>query len=93
VRLAVHGAATYDRHDQTGGLEGGAMRFKPEYSDAHNKFCKEVIKRQHELLKVPFPWASYADIQCLCAYVTLECAHPTKDQLQTRIGERKQKET
>jgi hypothetical protein len=38
VRLAIHGAATWDQHDQTGGLEGAAMRFKPEYSDAHNKF-------------------------------------------------------
>jgi len=75
VRLAIHGAATWDRYLQNGGLEGGRMRFKPEYSDAHNKFCKEVIKRQHELIKVPFPWASYADIQCLCAYVALECAH------------------
>ena len=75
VRLAIHGAATWDKTDQTGGLEGAAMRFKPEYSDAHNKFCKEVIKRQHELLKVPFPWASYADIQCLSSYVALECAH------------------
>jgi len=74
VRLAIHGAATWDKNDQTGGLEGARMRFKPEHSDAHNKFCKEVIKRQHELLKVPFPWASYADIQCLCAYVALECA-------------------
>merc|ERR1719242_3024687 len=43
--------------------------------DAHNKFCKEVIKRQREMLKVPFPWASYADIQCLSSYVALECAH------------------
>jgi predicted heme/steroid binding protein len=75
VRLAIHGAATYDRHDGTGGLEGGAMRYKPEYSDAHNKFCKPIVKRQHELFKVPFPWASYADIQCLCAYVTIECAN------------------
>lgn len=75
VRLAIHGAATYDKHDGTGGLEGGAMRFKPEYSDAHNKFCKEIVKRQHELVKVPHPWASYADIQCLCAYVALECAN------------------
>lgn len=75
VRLAIHGAATYDKHDGTGGLEGGAMRFKPEYSDAHNKFCKEIIKRQHELIKVPHPWASYADIQCLCSYVALECAN------------------
>jgi len=75
VRLAIHGAATYDRHTGTGGLEGGAMRFKPEYTDAHNKFCKPIIKRQHELFKIPFPWASYADIQCLCSYVALECAN------------------
>jgi len=75
VRLAIHGAATYDRHTRTGGLEGAAMRFKPEYSDAHNKFCKPIVKRQHELFKVPFPWASYADIQCLCSYVALECAN------------------
>jgi len=75
VRLAIHGAATYCRHTGTGGLEGGAMRFKPEYSDAHNKFCKPIVKRQHELFKVPFPWASYADIQCLCSYVALECAN------------------
>jgi len=75
VRLAIHGAATYDRSDGTGGLEGAAMRFKPEYSDAHNKFCKEIIKRQHEMIKTPHPWASYADIQCLCSYVALECAN------------------
>ena len=75
VRLAIHGAATWDRHLQNGGLEGGRMRMKPEYSDAHNKFCKEIVKRQHELMMVPFPWASYADIQCLAAYVALECAH------------------
>jgi len=75
VRLAIHGAATWDRYDGTGGLEGAAMRFKPEYSDAHNKFCKEIIARQHELIKVPFPWVSYADIQCLSAYVALECAN------------------
>jgi len=74
VRLAIHGAATWREKTKDGGLEGGRMRFKPEYSDAHNKFCKEVVKRQHEMIKVPFPWASYADIQCLCAYVTLECA-------------------
>jgi len=74
VRLAVHGAATWQESDKTGGLEGGAMRYKPEWSDAHNKFCKHIIKRQHELIKVPHPWASYADIQCLCAYVTIECA-------------------
>lgn len=75
VRLAIHGAATYDRFDGTGGLEGGAMRYKPEYSDAHNKFCKQVVKRQHEEIKVKHPWASYADIQCLCAYVAIECAN------------------
>merc|ERR1719191_1683026 len=75
VRLAVHGAATYDRFDGTGGLEGGAMRYKPEYSDAHNKFCKQVVKRQHEEVKLKHPWASYADIQCLCAYVAIECAN------------------
>lgn len=75
VRLAIHGAATWDQHDKTGGLEGAAMRFKPEYSDAHNRFCKEVVKRQHAVMKVPFPWASYADIQCLASYVALECAN------------------
>jgi len=74
VRLAIHGAANWNQHDKSGGLEGGAMRFRPEYSDAHNKFCKHIVKRQHDLIKVPFPWASYADIQCLCSYVAIECA-------------------
>jgi len=74
VRLAIHGAATWEESTKTGGLEGGAMRYKPEWSDAHNKFCKHIIKRQHDLIKVPNPWASYADIQCLSSYVSIECA-------------------
>jgi hypothetical protein len=43
-------------------------------SDAHNRFCKPILKRQHDLIKIPFPWASYADIQVLSAYVSIECA-------------------
>lgn len=74
VRLAIHGAATWDKDEKTGGLEGGCMRFRPEFSDAHNKFCKHILKRQHDLIKVPFPWATYADIQCLSSYVAIECA-------------------
>jgi len=75
VRLAIHGSATWQESDRSGGLEGGAMRYKPELSDAHNRgFCKHILKRQHDLIKVPNPWASYADIQCLCAYVSIECS-------------------
>eukprot|EP00929_Paragymnodinium_shiwhaense_P027141 TRINITY_DN159_c0_g1_i1.p1 TRINITY_DN159_c0_g1~~TRINITY_DN159_c0_g1_i1.p1 ORF type:complete len:714 (-),score=220.77 TRINITY_DN159_c0_g1_i1:284-2425(-) len=73
VRLAIHGAATWDKDERSGGLEGACMRYRPEFSDAHNKFAKHVLKRQHDLIKVPFPWASYADIECLCSYVALEC--------------------
>jgi len=74
VRVAIHAAVTWDQRDGSGGCEGGAMRYKPEYSDAHNKFAKHILKRQHELIKVPFPWASYADIQVLASYVSIECA-------------------
>jgi len=74
VRLAIHGAATWDKDEQSGGQEGALMRFRPEYSDAHNKFCKHILKRQHELYKVNFPWATYADIQILASYVAIEVA-------------------
>merc|ERR1719409_1090011 len=74
VRLAIHAAATWDKDEKSGGQEGALMRFRPEYSDAHNKFCKHILKRQHELYKVNFPWATYADIQILASYVAIEVA-------------------
>lgn len=50
------------------------MRFRPERSDAHNRACDHVHKRIDELVKRKFPWASFADLFALAAYVVIECS-------------------
>mmetsp|Transcript_10744 Transcript_10744/g.26332 ORF Transcript_10744/g.26332 Transcript_10744/m.26332 type:complete len:544 (+) Transcript_10744:345-1976(+) len=74
IRNCIHSSLTYNQHDGTGGLEGATMRFRPERSDAHNRACDHVHKRIDELVKRKFPWASFADLFALAAYVVIECS-------------------
>lgn len=73
IRFAWHCSGTYDKKTNTGGSNGGTMRFAAEQADPENaglgkaRALLEPIKKQHS-------WMSYADLYILAGYVAIEFA-------------------
>lgn len=64
VRLAWHSSGTYDKESNTGGSNGGTMRFPTEANDGANAGL-EAARRRLEPLKKKFPWISHGDLWTL----------------------------
>ena len=64
LRLAWHSSGTYDKESNTGGSNGGTMRFPTEANDGANAGL-EAARRRLEPLKKKFPWISYGDLWTL----------------------------
>lgn len=70
VRLAWHACATYDKATNTGGSNGGTMRFKLEADDDANSGL-ETARMFLEPVKRKFPWVTYADLWTLAGCVAI----------------------
>ena len=73
VRLAWHASGTYAKADNSGGSEGGRMRFDPEASFGANAGLG-VAREALEPIKEKYPGVSYADLYCLSGVVAIEAA-------------------
>ena len=73
VRLAWHASGTYSKHDNSGGSQGGRMRFDPEASIGANAGLG-VARAALEPIKEKFPDVSYADLYCLSGVAAVEHA-------------------
>jgi len=71
VRLAWHCAGTYDKNDQSGGSNGGTMRFEPESQHGANAGLG-VARDLLEPLMAQFPGLTYADLYTLAGVVAIE---------------------
>lgn len=73
IRFAWHQCGTYDRESNTGGSNGGTMRFDAEANDPENAGLEKA-----KILLAPihskFPWLSFADLWILAGYVAIEAA-------------------
>lgn len=74
VRLAWHASGTFCERTQTGGSEGGTMRFFPEASDPANKGL-EHARSLLEPIKSQYPWLSYGDLWTLAGVVAVHAMH------------------
>lgn len=70
VRLAWHASGTYDRQTQTGGSDGGTMRFFPEASDGANNGL-DYARAFLEPIKIKYPSISYGDLWTLAGVVAI----------------------
>ena len=73
VRLAWHCSGTYSQKDNSGGSNGGRMRFRPEADFGANAGLG-VARAALEPIKAQFPDVSYADIYCLSGVAAVEHA-------------------
>lgn len=71
VRLAWHGSGTYSKLDQTGGSDGGRIRFVPEKDWGANAGL-HLAREWLEPVKQKHPGISYADLYTLAAVVAIE---------------------
>jgi cytochrome c peroxidase len=71
VRLAWHTAGTYQKLDNTGGSNGGYMRFSPECDWKANAGLK-VARDYLEQFKAKYPNVSYADLWTLSGVVAIK---------------------
>ncbi|CEP19885.1 hypothetical protein [Parasitella parasitica] len=71
IRLTWHSCATYDRHQNNGGSQGGTMRFEEQYSDPANKGL-ENARNALEPVHEKHPWITYADLYTLGGCVAVE---------------------
>jgi catalase (peroxidase I) len=71
VRLAWHSAGTYDKSDNSGGTNGGTMRFEPESTDDANAGL-DIARNMMENVKKDFPNVSFADIYAPCGAAAVE---------------------
>ncbi|GME86262.1 unnamed protein product [[Candida] boidinii] len=71
VRFTWHCCATYDQRDGTGGSNGATMRFPPEINDDGNTGL-HTAKSCLDLVKLKFPWITYADLYTLGGVVAIE---------------------
>ncbi|GKY90772.1 hypothetical protein MPSEU_000050000 [Mayamaea pseudoterrestris] len=76
IRLSWHASGTYSKADNTGGSNGGRMRFDPEASIGANAGLK-VARDALEPVKAKFPEISYADLYTYASVVAVEeCGGP-----------------
>lgn len=71
VRFTWHCCATYDQRDGSGGSNGATMRFPPEINDDGNTGL-HTAKSCLDLVKLKFPWITYADLYTLGGVVAIE---------------------
>jgi len=71
IRLAWHCCGTFDKTTQTGGSNGGTMRFPVEQKDPENAGLAKARALLDPLLK-KFPGISTADLYVLAGYVAFE---------------------
>ena len=71
LRLAWHNSGTYDKETNTGGSNGGTMRFAYEAKDGANAGL-EAARARLEPLRKKFPWISYADLWTLGGVVAIQ---------------------
>ena len=71
IRLAWHCSGTYSAADQSGGSNGGRMRFEPECSWGANAGL-HVARQALEPVKAKFPGVSYADLYTYAGVVAVE---------------------
>lgn len=76
IRLAWHASGTYSKADNSGGSNGGRMRFDPEASFGANAGLK-VARDALEPVKAKFPELTYADLYTYAGVVAVEeCGGP-----------------
>lgn len=71
LRLAWHNSGTYDKATNTGGSNGGTMRFPYEAKDGANAGL-EAARIRLEPLRKKFPWISHADLWTLGGVVAVQ---------------------
>ncbi|KAI9486713.1 MAG: heme peroxidase [Benjaminiella poitrasii] len=71
IRLAWHSCATYDRHQNNGGSQGGTMRFPEQHSDPDNNGL-EKARNALEPVKAKHPWITYADLYIFGGCIAVE---------------------
>jgi uncharacterized cupin superfamily protein len=71
MRVAWHCSGTYDAKDNSGGSNGGTMRFKPEYTDGANAGLN-IVRDMLHMVKVKNPDVSEADLWTLAGAATIE---------------------
>jgi len=71
VRLAWHCSGTYCKETDTGGSDGGTMRFNPEAGHGANAGLG-IARKMLEPVKAKFPDVSYADLYIFAGKVAIE---------------------
>lgn len=71
LRLAWHCCATFDKYSQTGGSNGGTMRFVPEITDEGNTGL-DIARSALEPVKLRYPKITYSDLWTLAGCVAIE---------------------
>jgi cytochrome c peroxidase len=71
IRLAWHSAGTYSKDDNSGGSNGGRMRFHPEASWGANAGLN-VARDALEQVKAKHPEITYADLYTYAGVVAIE---------------------
>lgn len=74
IRFAWHCCGTYDRHSDTGGSNGGTMRFEAEQKDPENAGLGKAIKLLEPIVQKYGHVLSTADIYILAGYVSIEAS-------------------
>jgi len=72
LRFAWHCCGTYDKNTQTGGSDGGTMRFPAEQNDPENAGLPKARRILERFRDEECPWLSYADVFVLAGYVAIE---------------------
>jgi len=76
IRVGWHASGTYDVNDKTGGSNGAAMRFEPEYSDPANAGLSIIRDILHPI-HLKHPEVSLADLWNFAAAMSIElCGGP-----------------
>jgi cytochrome c peroxidase len=71
IRLAWHSSGTYSKSDQSGGSDGGRIRFSPEKDWGANAGL-DIARDALEAVKEKFPTLSYADLYTYAGVVAVE---------------------
>jgi catalase (peroxidase I) len=71
VRFAWHASGTFDKSDNTGGLDGATIRFPPESTDGANAGLNIIQNLLHDVKK-QHPEVSHADLYGIAACAAIE---------------------